>query len=40
VFSIARYFGVPMDSIYDRNPWLRETGLRAGQQLRLPPPTR
>jgi hypothetical protein len=40
LFSIARYFGVPMASIYSRNPWLRSTGLRAGQQLRLPPPTR
>ena len=40
VYSIARYFGVSMDSIYARNPWLRDSGLRAGQQLRLPPPTR
>jgi LysM repeat protein len=40
VFSIANYFGVSQDSIYARNPWLRQTGLRAGQQLRLPPPTR
>lgn len=40
VYSIARYFGVSQDSIYSRNPWLRNTGLRAGQQLRLPPPTR
>jgi LysM domain len=40
LFSIAHYFGVSVDSIYARNPWLRGTGLRAGQQLRLPPPTR
>jgi LysM repeat protein len=40
LFSIANYFGVSMDSIYARNPWLRNTGLRAGQELRLPPPTR
>jgi hypothetical protein len=40
VFSIARYFGVSQESIYSRNPWLRNSGLRAGQQLRLPPPTR
>jgi hypothetical protein len=40
VYSIAHYFGVSQDSIYARNPWLRNTGLRAGQQLRLPPPTR
>jgi LysM domain-containing protein len=40
VFSIARYFGVSQDSIYARNPWLRNSGLRAGQELRLPRPTR
>jgi LysM domain-containing protein len=40
VFSIARYFGVSLDAVYSRNPWLRSSGLRAGQQLRLPPPTR
>ena len=40
LFSIARYFGVSQDSIYARNPWLRSRGLKSGQQLRLPPPTR
>ena len=40
LFSIAHYFGVSTDSLYARNPWLRGTGLRAGQQLRMPPPTR
>ena len=40
LFSIARYFGVSQDSIYARNPWLRSQGLRTGQKLRLPPPTR
>lgn len=40
VYSIARYFGVSQDSIYARNPWLRTQGLRPGQELRLPPPTR
>jgi LysM domain len=40
LFSIAHYFGVSMDSLYARNPWLRNSGLRAGQQLRMPPPTR
>jgi hypothetical protein len=40
LFSIARYFGVSQNSIYSRNPWLRDRGLRAGQELRLPPPTR
>ncbi len=40
LYSIANYFGVSQDSIRDRNPWVRTTGLRAGQELRLPPPTR
>jgi Tfp pilus assembly protein FimV len=40
LFSIANYFGVSLQSIYDRNPWARSTGLRKGQELRLPPPTR
>jgi LysM repeat protein len=40
IYSIANYFGVSQASIYARNPWLRNTGLRAGQELRLPPPTR
>jgi hypothetical protein len=40
LFSIARYFGVSQESIYARNPWLRDRGLRAGQELRIPPPTR
>ena len=40
LFSIAHWFGVSMDSIYARNPWTRTQGLRAGQELRLPPPTR
>ena len=40
LFSIAHYFGVSTDAVYSRNPWLRNSGLRAGQQLRLPPPTR
>jgi hypothetical protein len=40
LFSIANYFGVSLESIYDRNPWARSTGLRKGQELRLPPPTR
>ena len=39
LFSIANYFGVSQDSIYDRNPFVRN-GLRPGQNLRLPPPTR
>jgi hypothetical protein len=38
--SIARYFGVPLDAVRDRNPWTETTPLVAGQELRLPPPTR
>jgi LysM repeat protein len=38
--SIARYFGVPLDVVRERNPWTETTGLVAGQELRLPPPTR
>lgn len=37
--SIANYFGVSLASIYERNPFVRD-GLRPGQDLRLPPPTR
>jgi hypothetical protein len=40
LFSIANYFGVPLRRVYAMNPWLENSGLRAGQELRLPPPTR
>lgn len=40
LFSIANYFGVPLERVYELNPWTREQGLRAGQELILPPPTR
>ena len=40
LFSIANYFGVSLEAVYDRNPWTRTSSLRAGQELRLPPPTR
>ena len=39
IYSIARWFGISEDSIYTRNPFVRN-GLRPGQDLRLPPPTR
>jgi hypothetical protein len=39
IYSIANYFGVSEASIYSRNPFVRN-GLRPGQDLRLPPPTR
>ena len=38
--SIARYFGVPLAVVNDLNPWTKTTNLVAGQELRLPPPTR
>lgn len=38
--SIANYFGVPLETVYARNPWAETTPLVAGQELRLPPPTR
>jgi hypothetical protein len=38
--SIARYFGVPMTVVTQLNPWTETTPLVAGQELRLPPPTR
>ncbi|MBI3749206.1 MAG: LysM peptidoglycan-binding domain-containing protein [Chloroflexi bacterium] len=40
LFSIARYFGVPLAVVEERNPWTRTTQLVAGQKLLLPPPTR
>lgn len=38
--SIARYFGVTLSEVYDRNPWTETEQLVAGRELRLPPPTR
>jgi hypothetical protein len=40
LFSIANYFGVPLATVERLNPWTKTTGLKAGRQLRLPPPTR
>jgi Tfp pilus assembly protein FimV len=40
LYSIANYFGVALQTVYDWNPWTQTTRLRAGQQLRMPPPTR
>lgn len=40
LFSIARYFGVPLNVVEERNPWTRTTPLVPGQKLLLPPPTR
>ena len=40
LFSIARYFGVPLSAVEERNPWTKTTNLVAGQKLLLPTPTR
>jgi len=40
LFSIARYFGVPLKVVQERNPWTTTTQLVAGQKLLLPAPTR
>jgi hypothetical protein len=37
--SIARYFGVPLNTVKAMNPWTKN-GLTVGRALRLPPPTR
>jgi hypothetical protein len=39
LYSIARYFGVPLKTIQAWNPWTTN-GLKAGRDLRIPPPTR
>ena len=39
LFSIAKYFGVPLATVKALNPWTAN-GLRAGRDLILPPPTR
>ena len=40
LFSIAKYFGVPLSTVHRLNPWTRTESLRAGKKLILPPPTR
>jgi hypothetical protein len=40
LFSIANYFGHPLETVYRLNPWARTQGIRKGDQLILPPPTR
>ena len=39
LFSIARYFGVPLKTVQAMNPWT-QNGLVAGHELRIPAPTR
>ncbi len=38
--SIANYFGVSLQRVKNMNPWTKTTGLKSGQQLRIPTPTR
>ncbi len=38
--SIAGYFGIPLAVVTDLNPWTTISQLVAGQELRLPPPSR
>ena len=38
--SIARWFGVPLDTIYAWNPTLKTATIQPGDQIRIPPPTR
>ena len=38
--SIANYFGVSLQRVRTMNPWTKTTGLKSGQQSRIPTPTR
>jgi hypothetical protein len=40
LWSIARWFGVPLETVYERNPELRSAALRPGSEIVLPTPTR
>ena len=40
LFSIAKYFGHSLNTIYAWNPQYPETSLKAEAQIRMPPPTR
>lgn len=40
LFSIAKYFGVPLQTVKQLNPWTRTERLKVGRALILPPPTR
>lgn len=40
LFSIAKYFGVPLRKVKSLNPWTKTESLRAGKKLILPNPTR
>ena len=38
LYSIGTFFGVPLATVKAWNPWT-DSGLRAGRELRIPPPT-
>ena len=40
LFSIAAWFGVPLDTVYRWNPTVKTTGIHAGMQIKIPTPTR
>jgi hypothetical protein len=40
VYSIARYFGHSLETVYRLNPWTRTARLHRGDELFLPSPTR
>ena len=40
LYSIAKYFGVPLSTVHRLNPWTRTESLRARKKLILPPPIR
>jgi LysM repeat protein len=40
LFSIAKYFGHPLSTIYRWNPQYPGTALKVGAAIRMPPPTR
>ncbi len=40
LWSIAHWFGVPLDTIYAWNPTVKQTGIQPGVPLKIPTPTR
>ncbi len=40
LWSIAHWFGVPLDTIYAWNPTVRQVGIQPGTPLKIPTPTR
>jgi len=40
LYNLARYFGHPLERVYQLNPWAQTRGIHPGDKLILPPPTR